>query len=267
ASLYKLSGGILHHILDLTSAQAHDNTYATMVLCEAKLAEARANLVLARHNLDQCRIVAPISGRIGQKMFSEGNYVTPEVGVLATIVQYSPIDVRFPMSESEYFRYFHSHDEIGNVNIDIIRANGERYDGSVAVDYVDNQVDRATDTIMVTMECDNPRDQLLPGGYVQVHVAERYDDAVPAVGTAALMTDGQAHYVYVVGPDDTVERRSVVAGDLVQRRQAITSGLVPGERVITGGMNKIRPGDKVRPVLVQNESSPSTARANSLKNN
>ncbi len=236
------------------SAQSHDNTYATMLLREGKLAEARANLVLAQHNLDQCRIVAPISGRIGQKMYSEGNYVTPEVGVLATIVQYSPIDVRFPMSESEYFRYFHSHDELGNVDIDIVRANGDRYDGGIEVDYVDNQVDRATDTIMVTMKCDNPRDQLLPGGYVQVQVAERYDEAVPAVGTSAVMTDGSSHYVYVIRNDDTVERRSVVAGDIVQRRQAVISGLMPGERVVTGGMNKVRPGDTVRPVLVQNDA-------------
>ncbi len=233
------------------SAQAFDTTLATMELREAKLEEAKANLVLAQQDLQYCQITSPISGRIGEKLYSEGNYITPATGIMATIVQYQPIKVQFSMSESDFFSYFSNHDTLRNVTISIIRANNQPFQGDIRVDFVDNIVDRRTDTIMVHLECDNPNEQLLPGGYIQVLLAEKYETPVPAISTSAVMTDGTNHYVYVIGDDDTVERRNVVLGNLVYRNQIIQSGLEPGERVITGGLNKVRPGIKVAPVMVE----------------
>ena len=71
---------------------------------------------------------------------------------------------------------------------------------------------------------------------------------MPAVNIAALMTDGKHHFVYVVGRDNTVERRQVVPGDQVGERQAVLSGLKEGELVITGGSHKAVPGGKVNPI-------------------
>ena len=230
------------------SAQSFDTTLATQLLKEARVEEARANLVLKQHDLGYCRILAPISGRIGEKLYSEGNYITPAAGTLATVVQYQPIKVRFSMSESDFFRYFRSHDELRNVELSVIRANGQPYTGSLRIDFVDNIVDRRTDTLMVSLECGNPEDQLLPGGFVQVQLAEKYPEPVPAVALAALMTDGGSHYVYVVGAGDVVERRTVVIGDLVGRNQVVREGLAPGERVMVGGLNKVAPGARVNPV-------------------
>lgn len=230
------------------SAQTHDTTLATQLLKAAKVDEAKANLILNQHNLDYCRIVSPISGRIGEKLYSEGNYITPSVGTLATVVKYQPCKVQFSISESDFFRYFSKRDELGNVRLSIVRANGLEYEGSAAIDFVDNLVDRRTDTITVTLVCDNPDDQLLPGGFVQVRLAEKYEGQVPAISLSAIMTDGTNHYVYVVADGDVVERRVVVIGDVVGFSQTIREGLKPGERVLVGGMNKIVPGMKVTPV-------------------
>ena len=232
------------------SEQAFDNTLSTQKLKKAKLDEARASLILATHDLRHCRIVSPISGRIGEKLYSEGNYITPALGVLATVVQYQPIKVRFSMSENDFFRFFSSHDTLRNVELEIVRANGRPYTGKITPDFVDNRVDPRTDTITVHLECDNPDDQLLPGGYVQVFIAEKFERAMPSVLTSALMTDGTRHYVYVLDGNNVVERRDVEIGPLVRRRQVITGGLRPGERVVTGGLNKVSPGDTVNPNVV-----------------
>lgn len=230
------------------STQAYDTTLATQLLKEAKVEEAKANLILKQHDLDYCRILSPITGRIGEKAYSEGNYITPSSGVLATVVRYQPCKVQFSVSESDFFRYFNGHSEVNGVDLAIIRANGKKYTGASRIDFVDNIVDRQTDTLMISLECDNPADQLLPGGFVQVLLSEKYAAPIPAISLSALMTDGGSHYVYVVAADDTVERRTVEIGDVVDRYQAVRSGLEPGERVIVGGINKVRPGMKVRPV-------------------
>ena len=234
------------------STQTFDTTYATQLLKEARIEEAKANLVLARHNLDYCRITSPISGRIGEKLYSEGNYITPSTGTLATIVQYQPIKVQFSVSESDFFKYFNGHEELGNVDLSIVRANGRLYEGEANIDFVDNMVDRRTDTITITLECDNPRDQLLPGGFVQVQVSEKYETPLPAIALSAIMSDGANHYVYVLDGNDVVERRVIQVGDVANRYQVVRAGLAPGERVVVGGMNKVRPGAKVNPVQADN---------------
>lgn len=233
------------------AAQTFDTTLATMNLNRAKLEEAKANLVLAQHDLDHCRVTSPISGRIGEKMFSEGNYITPSVGTLATVVQYQPIKVRFSISEDELFTYFSGREYKNHVNLSIIRANGEPYQGTVELDFIDNLVDSRTDTITLHLVCDNAGDQLLPGGFVRVQLAERYEQPLPSVLTSAIMTDGSHYFVYAVGDDNTVERREIIVGDLVGRRQAVVNGLQIGERVVVGGLNKIVPGVTVNPVMVQ----------------
>lgn len=232
------------------STQSFDTSLATQRLKEAKVAEARANLILKRHDLDYCRIVSPITGRIGENLYSEGNYITPAVGTMATVVAYRPSEVRFSISESDFFSYFGDYEEPREVDLSIIRANGELYEGGTRISFIDNMVDRQTDTLMISLECDNPNGQLLPGGFVQVRLYERYETPVAAVALSALMTDGSNHFVYVVGANDVVERRVVRIGDVVGRNQSILSGLEPGETVVVGGMNKIAVGAKVAPVFV-----------------
>lgn len=232
------------------AAQSYDTTEATELLKEARVAEARANLTLAQEELRRCRIIAPLSGRIGEKLVSEGNYVTPSSGVLATIVASAPVKVQFSMSESDYFRHFTNHDQWRGAEVSIERANGDRYNGDIKTNFVDNTVDTRTDTIMVSLSCANTSGELLPGGYVRVFLAEDYGKSVPAVSATAVMTDGSGHYVYVADADGTVEKRNIEVGDVVNRHQVVHSGLEPGELVVVGGMNKIRPGARVSAVPV-----------------
>ena len=131
---------------------------------------------------------------------------------------------------------------------EIIRADGKTYKGKIRVDFVDNQIDSKTGTLMIQLVGENPDMELIPGGYVMVKFSEKFKTPYPSVSVTSLMTDGKNHYVYVVGPDNKVERRNIQIGPQVQDRQVVTSGLKTGETVVVGGIHKVKPGDKVNPV-------------------
>ena len=93
--------------------------------------------------------------------------------------------------------------------------------------------------------------ELLPGGFVQVLLSEKYAEPLSAVSLSAIITDGTNHNDYVLTDENVVERRTVVIGDVVNRSKAIQSGLDPDERVLIGGLNKVTPGVKVNPVMIE----------------
>lgn len=214
----------------------------------AKLEEAAARLDGAKNDLSYTKIHAPLSGRIGAKLFSEGNYITPNSGILASIVQVDPITVKFAMSEADFINFSQGTD-IRDAGIEIVRPNGQPYAGTFKVDFLDNKVDRRTGTRTIHLLCEQKVEELTPGGYAKVNIAERFGNPRPAVNVAALMTDGDRHFVYVVDEVNKVERRSVKVGRQVFDKQIVTAGLNTGEQVVVGGLNKIRPGIEVKPML------------------
>ena len=230
------------------SAQTtYESTVRTYDLYTGKRDEAQANLVLAENDLSYTKIYSPINGKIGENIYSKGNYITPEKGTLVTIVQYDPIQIKFSMSEADFFKY--SNNGTLPVNgLEIYRADGKPYEGTIKVKFIDNQVDTQTGTLQIELEAENPDLELLPGGYVTVRFSEIFDTPLPAVSVTALMTDGKEHYVYVVNTDQRVERRKVTIGAKVRDKQIIVSGLQKGETVIVGGLNKTAPGEQVNPI-------------------
>ena len=238
------------HARQVISDQELDEASRTHNLHQAKLEEAKAKLALVQNDLSYTKIYAPLTGRIGAKQFSEGNYITPSSGTLASIVQYDPITVKIMLSEIDFMRYFQGNNEGGaNASIEIFRADGLPYQGEFKVDFFDNLVDRNTGTLATYLICQNDTGQLLPGGFARVRLAEKFKEPLPAVSVTAVMTDGTRHYVFVLVESDKVERRDVQLGPQVSNQYVITSGLTPGEKVVAGGANKIMPDMKVNPVM------------------
>ncbi len=244
----------------VATEQELDEASRTRDFHQAKLDEAMANLALAENDLSYTKIYAPLTGRIGAKQFSEGNYITPTVGFLASIVQYDPISVKITLSETDFMRYFHgNNDDTAGAIIEIFRTDGHPYEGGFSVDFFDNLVDRETGTIATYLICKNEDAQLLPGGFAKVRLAEKFKEPLPAISVASVMTDGVRQYVFVLVEGNRIERRDIVLGQQVFDRYAVASGLTPGEQIVVGGANKIVPGMEVIPVL------PKTANLQSKK--
>lgn len=229
-----------------TSKTNYESAVRTLKSCEARLEAAKAALILAENDLSYTRIYSPIDGRIGRSIYSSSNYITPAKGTLATIVQYDPIKLRFAMSEADYLRHFGAEGK-GQPDLEIIRADGVPVKRKATLDFVDNMVDSETGTLMLQFLVPNPDQVLIPQGFVTVKCSEKFPKPLPAVNVAALMTDGKNYYVYVVGKDKKVEKRSVKIGAQVGERQTVLSGLREGEMVVTGGIHKTAPGGTVNP--------------------
>ena len=211
----------------------------------ADIETAKARIALAENDIEYTKVLSPISGIVGETKIRVGNNVSPQTGELVTIVQSDPVDIQFAIGEGDFYKTFQGGQLRGNVKMDVLRADGAKIDRPVAVDFVDNQVDRATDTIMVQLVAENPDATLIPGGYAKVLLTETFSPAKLAVKTNAVLFEGEKCYVYVVGAGDVAEKREVKAGVQIGDLQIVEGGLAAGERVVVAGVHKVAPGQAV----------------------
>ena len=211
----------------------------------ADIETAKARIALAENDMVYTKVLSPISGTVGETKIRVGNNVSPQTGELVSIVQSDPIDIQFALSESDFYRSFDGRTLRGNVRLEVRRADGEAVGRKISVDFVDNQVDRATDTIMVQLVADNADGMLVPGGYAKVLLTEKFEPAKIAVKVSAVMFEGEKRFVYVVGDDDVAERREIKTGVQIGDLQLVESGLSADERVVVTGIHKVIAGQAV----------------------
>lgn len=211
----------------------------------ADIETAKARIALAENDMVYTKVLSPISGTVGETKIRVGNNVSPQTGELVSIVQSDPIDIQFALSESDFYRSFDGRTLKGNVRLEVRRADGEAVDRKISVDFVDNQVDRATDTIMVQLVAGNADGMLVPGGYAKVLLTEKFEPAKIAVKVSAVMFEGEKRFVYVVGEGDVAERREIKTGVQIGDLQLVESGLSADERVVVTGIHKVIAGQAV----------------------
>ncbi len=226
---------------------------------EAKIAEMKATIKLCENDLSYTKIYSPITGRIGELVVSVGNEIGPSTGKLATIVQFDPIKIRFSMSEADFYQNYKD-GKLVNHTMVVRDASGKKLAGDIKIDFFDNQVDSATDTVMIQMLCPNADNAIVPGGFVKIDFTQKFDTPQLAIPTTAVMNEGKDHYVYVVGYDNIIEKRMIVTGDQVGDLQVVLDGLTIDELVVTGGAHKTYPGGKV--VLAQTQKKDAPAEGN-----
>ena len=227
------------------SENDYDRAVNSRDMTLADIETAKARIALAENDMVYTKVLSPISGTVGETKIRVGNNVSPQTGELVSIVQSDPIDIQFALSESDFYRSFDGRTLKGNVRLEVRRADGEAVDRKISVDFVDNQVDRATDTIMVQLVADNADGMLVPGGYAKVLLTEKFEPAKIAVKVSAVMFEGEKRFVYVVGDDDVAERREIKTGVQIGDLQLVESGLSADERVIVTGIHKVIAGQAV----------------------
>lgn len=239
------------------SQQDYDVNRANFSQAEAQLAADKAAEEQAALNLEWAHVTAPISGRIGRIMVTEGNLVNGGAGQateLTTIVSVDPIYCYVAVPERAFLKYqamaaAEQKKDVRSAKIPCaIQLESEsefRHTGSV--DFIDNNLDPNTGTIQVRGVFENPDDELTPGLSAKLRLtgSAAYDALL--VPDAAIGTNQNEHYVLAVGGDNVVETRKVQLGALFGSLRAITKGLEVTDRVVTNGLQQARPGAKVEP--------------------
>lgn len=224
-----------------------DNALSLRDSSRAAHAAAEAELVAAQEDLKHCAVIAPISGRIGSTAKTKGNYVKAGEAVLVSIVQLSPIRVRFSVSNREVLDVFGgdvaSRRDAASVSVAL--ANGKSLGESGEIEYAENAADSFTDTLTLYSLFGNESLALVPGGTVAVTLSAKEGVMRIAVPASAVLQDTQGPYVWVVGQDGTAERRTIARGDLEDGCVFVEKGLEKGERVVADGAHKVRRGMSV----------------------
>ena len=227
----------------------------------ALLANAQAQLRQTQINLDYTEVKAPIDGKISRTSVTEGNVVSPSSGVLATIVSQDPMYVLFPISVRAALDLRDRYADKGGfsaVTIKLRLPNGKTYERDGKLDYLDPTVTANTDTITFRARIPNPvragarssdpgSRELTDGEFVTVTLQGVEPVQALGIPRAAILSDQQGNYVWVVGDGNKAEQRRVQLGQSTPDTAVISSGLKEGETVVVDGVQRVRPNAVVAP--------------------
>src|SRR5215831_9303872 len=227
----------------------------------AQIDGAKAQLEIAQINLGYTEIRAPIDGRISATEVTEGNVVSPTSGTLATLVSQDPMYVLFPVSMRAGLDLRDRYEAKGGFKAVIIKlrlTDGRIYGHDGKLDYVSPTVATNTDTVTVRGVVPNPfipglpekgpaPRELFDGEFVTVLLEGVQPITVLAIPRAAVLSDQQGDYVYVVDSQNKAQIRRVHLGQSTPSTAVITKGLKEGELVVSEGLQRARPGALVSP--------------------
>ncbi|MDO5652569.1 MAG: efflux RND transporter periplasmic adaptor subunit [Brachymonas sp.] len=222
----------------------------------------RAQLEAARINLGYSTVKAPISGRIGREMVTEGALVGQgQATHLATIQQTNPLFVNLSQSANDVMQLRQalksgSLAAAGGVGesarVEVVLENGQPYEHPGRLLFTDLTVDPTTGQVSLRAEVPNPEQMLLPGMYVRVRLQQAQVDNAILLPQQAVTRGTQADTVLVVGADNSIAPRPVKISQAQGNDWVVVDGLKPGEKVVVDGFMRLRPGvTKVTPVYAK----------------
>ena len=218
----------------------------------ANVKAAQAALEAARINLGYTTITAPVSGRLSRAEVTLGNVVSAGANAapLTTLVSVSPIYASFDVDEQTYLQYINRARSGSHVSVQLGLANETGYSRTGDIASVDNRLDTSSGTIRVRARFDNADGALVPGLYARIKVegGEAHDALL--IDDAAIGTDQDKKFVFVVDGQGRAAYREVSIGALHGNLRVITAGLHQGERIVVGGIQRVKSGDPVTPHLV-----------------
>lgn len=227
--------------------QTYDQRVSEQLQAKAQLEDAKAQLRDAEIQLSYTEIKSPIDGRIGRAAVSPGNIVSPDSGVLATVVSETPIRVLFPVTQRELLEAKRDASAGDPPIVRLRLADGSLYKENGKLDFIDVTVDPKTDGQIVRATFDNKDGMLTDGQTVRVVLEESKPRTVVVVPQQAIAIDQTGPYLFVVDDKNVVELRRVKTGNMRNGLLVISDGLKPGEKVIVQGQQRVRQGMTVAP--------------------
>jgi len=239
------------------SKQEFANAESAQKQAEADVAVGKAAVLTAKITLDYAAVTAPISGRIGRALVTEGALVGQgEFTQLAVIQQINPMYVNFTQPAAEVMKLRKSL-ETGQlsrargdeaVKVRLVLEDGSVYAQSGRLLFSDLSVDQATGQITLRAEVPNAQGLLLPGLYVRVRLEQAQANNAMLLPQQAVTRSAQGDTVMVVAEDGVVAPRKVKVGESKGSQWVILEGLQAGEQVMVDGFQKLRGPAPVKPV-------------------
>jgi membrane fusion protein, multidrug efflux system len=231
------------------SKQDYDNAVASHLQAQAAVETARINLIYTR-------VLSPISGHISRSAITEGALVTAnQATAIANVQQLDPVyvDVTQPITtllrlKSEAAAGLLKQNGAGKTQVRLRLEDGTDYAHPGTLEFTEVTVDQGTGSVTLRALIPNPDRLLLPGMFVREVIQEGVRQGAVLAPQQGISHDqkGEANAL-VVGPDNTVELRTLVTDRAIGDQWLVSSGLKPGDRVIVEGIQSAKPGAKVAP--------------------
>lgn len=236
-----------------------DNAQAQERTSSATLLGAQAAVRVAEINLAYTDIAAPFAGAIGRSTYTPGNVVSPSSEALATIVSQDPMRVAFTIPQRTSLELRSRYEGRGGTAAVVVRirqSDGTVYPLPGRIDFIDTQVGRDTDSILIRASIPNPireglqqgdlgARQLVDGQFVTVLLEGAEPVQAVTIPRAAVAQDQAGFFVFVVDAEGKAQRRNIRLGRSTAETAVIESGVEAGDRVITEGIQRVRPGQPV----------------------
>ncbi len=260
--------------LDAVSRQDYDDAVSSLGESRADVASAKANVESSRINLTYTQVNAPITGRIGKSGITPGALVTAnQTSTMATIQQLDPIyvDVTQPSAALLRLKKSLSNGEIQKSGATAAKVRLKLEDGSLyplegTLEFSDVTVDQDTGAITLRAVFPNPNADLLPGMYVREVLEEGFKEQGLLVPQQAVSRDSTGKpMAYVVGKDNTLERRELTTDRAIGDQWLISSGLNVGDQLVVDGQQRASAGVKVKTVPWKPQSVAAVATPSDLQ--
>ena len=254
------------------SQEESDIRASNLRQAEASVEEAQAAVDAARLDVEFTRVSAPVAGRVGRKLVTEGNLINGGVGtqgtLLTTIVSLDPIYAYFEADEGALLKYSRlartgqrpsSRDYKNPVHVALADEEGFPHEG--VMDFVDNQVDRGTGTIVGRALLPNPDLSLIPGLFARLRLPGSGRYRAILLPDEAIGSDQSQKFVYLVDGESKAQYRTVKIGPLVDGLRVVREGVTSEDWVVVAGLQRVRPGlnvDAQRETIPSAESGEAT---------
>lgn len=245
---------------DAMSREEFDRRAAFVQEIDAQTAAVNAALAAAELNLEFTRVTAPIAGRVGRAIVTEGNLVSTgpgEATLLTTIMSIDPIHAHFDADEGIFLKYadlarqgLRDSARAARQPIRMALAGEEGYPHEGHLDFLDNRLDPGTGTIRGRALFRNANGDLTPGLFVRLRLPGSNAYSGVLIQDRAVGTDLDKRFVFVVKADQTIEYRPVVLGPVVDGLRVVRGGLQSGERIVVSGLQRVQPGIVIDPQIV-----------------
>ncbi len=231
---------------------------------QGQLVSAQADLKTSQINLGYTTIASPIDGKVGRTSVTAGNLVTPDSGVLTTVVSQDPMYAVFAIPTRTLLDLRTRYANKGGfeaARLKLVLPDGRTFGQTGLLDFIDNTVSTTTDSFTLRGKFVNPPirndkfgravRELIDGEFVTVIFESAQPESRISIPRASVLTDQRGDYVYVLGPDNKAQRQDIELGQAEGADTVVDSGLAEGQMIVVDNLQRVRAGQAVTPTEAQ----------------